>query len=261
TYTPSNPEHYDEVGYATFYGEGLAGRPTANGEAFRPDGVSAAHRTLPLPSYVEVTSLDNGETILVRVNDRGPFAENRIIDLSVGAARLLGIEDRGVAPVRVRRVQPPEADRARVRAGQAAPARFATSEQLLEALRARLADGGGIIPPATPPPEASGTVDAVSVPPPADRTSPPPSAATTAPLPRATGEYYVQLGAFSNAANARRLADRARSLGPVRIVDGGGLNRVRLGPFPDSRAAESTLARARQAGLTDARIFRDSSRP
>lgn len=274
TYTPTDPDHYDEVGYASFYGEGHDGRPTANGEAFRPEGVSAAHRTLPLPSYVEVTSLDTGQTILVRVNDRGPFGENRIIDLSLGAARLLGIENQGVAPVRVRRVHPAEADRARLRVGQAAPARLTSSEQLLEALRARLARGGGIIPAAAPPPgasgradtvavappDAAGRIDTVPVPPPVERSEPARQVAPEPATPPATGDHFVQLGAFSNAGNARRLADRARSLGTVRIVEGGGLNRVRLGPFPDSRAAESALARVRQAGFAEARIVRDSSR-
>src|SRR3546814_10196370 len=79
---------------------------TANGEKFRPDGITAAHKTLPLPSYVEVTSLQTGRTILVRVNDRGPFARGRIIDLSKGAAEQLGIRAAGTAPVRVRVVDP-----------------------------------------------------------------------------------------------------------------------------------------------------------
>ncbi|MGN6690639.1 MAG: septal ring lytic transglycosylase RlpA family protein, partial [Sphingopyxis sp.] len=81
TYTPADIPDYDDVGYASWYGEELAGKPTANGEIFNPDGISAAHRTLPLPSYVEVTALDTGRTILVRVNDRGPMVGDRLIDL------------------------------------------------------------------------------------------------------------------------------------------------------------------------------------
>lgn len=252
TYTPSDPAHYDEVGYASFYGEGLAGRPTANGEPFRPNGFSAAHRTLPLPSYLEVTSLESGETVLVRVNDRGPFAGDRIVDLSVGAARRLGIEADGVAPVRVRRVYPPEADKALLRSGSPASPRPGISEQLREALRERLAAGGGIIPAATPPPD-TGRIESVEVPPP----SPAEPDRQRRPSATASGDYYVQLGAFSNEVNARRLAERARALGSVRIVDSGRLKRVRLGPFADSRAAESALARARGAGFADARVFRD----
>lgn len=137
-YTPADRRDYDEVGYASWYGS-ESGNRTANGEAFRPAGISAAHTTLPLPSYVEVTALDSGRTILLRVNDRGPFARGRIIDLSRGAATLLGIKAQGHAAVRVRRVDPPEKDRKRLRAGKAAAERPKASERTLETLRARLA--------------------------------------------------------------------------------------------------------------------------
>lgn len=94
TYTPAADPGYDMLGYATWYGS-ESGNQTANGERFRPDWYTAAHRTLPLPTYVEVTSLDTGRRIIVRVNDRGPFTEpTRIIDLSRGAAELLGIRGR-----------------------------------------------------------------------------------------------------------------------------------------------------------------------
>lgn len=77
TYTPEDVPSYDEVGYASWYGDELSGNKTANGEIFNPQGISAAHKTLPLPSYVEITALDTGRTILVRVNDRGPFTNDR----------------------------------------------------------------------------------------------------------------------------------------------------------------------------------------
>jgi len=111
TYTPRDDRDYEQVGEASWYGEEMRGRRTANGEQFDPDGISAAHRTLPLPSYVEVTALDNGRTVLVRVNDRGPFHSNRIIDLSLGAARQLGFSGGGARRVGVRRVDPSERDR------------------------------------------------------------------------------------------------------------------------------------------------------
>src|SRR3546814_5701897 len=91
-----------------WYGGAHKGKPTANREHFRPEGISAAHKTLPLPSYVEVTSLETGRTILVRINDRGPFVSGRVIDLSSAAAEQLGMKRKGVAAVRVRRVNPPE---------------------------------------------------------------------------------------------------------------------------------------------------------
>ncbi|QLC24162.1 septal ring lytic transglycosylase RlpA family protein [Parasphingopyxis algicola] len=267
TYTPADPSHYDEVGLASYYGAELSGRPTANGERFRPSGISAAHRTLPLPSYVEVTALQTGRTILVRVNDRGPFAGDRIIDLSVGAARQLGIVERGTAPVRVRRVQPVESDRARLRAGQPAQPRLQTSPQLLEALRAQFERGGGIIPQATPSPDAPASTGQAATS--GGNAGPsnagvnwqieeePQSRPVQSAPPAAAGDYYVQLGAFSNAANAQRLANRAQRLGTVRIVSAGSIRRVRLGPYPTQAAARQALSQVRSAGFGDARIFRD----
>lgn len=120
TYTPAVDPEYDMLGYATWYGN-ESGNQTANGERFRPDWYTAAHKTLPLPTYVEVTSLDTGRRIVVRVNDRGPFGESaRIIDLSKGAAELLGMRAQGKAAVRVRVVQPSERDRAALREGKPA---------------------------------------------------------------------------------------------------------------------------------------------
>lgn len=140
TYTPAADPSFDVLGYASWYGS-ESGNQVALGERFRPKGISAAHSTLPLPTYVEVTALDTGRTILVRVNDRGPFARGRIIDLSRGAAEQLGIRRSGVAAVRVRRVEPPERDRARLRAGKAAPERPVANEAVLANLRAQLAAG------------------------------------------------------------------------------------------------------------------------
>lgn len=139
TYRPAMDLTYDRLGYASWYGP-ESGSQTANGERFRPDGISAAHTTLPLPSYVEVTSLETGRVILVRVNDRGPFSgHGRIIDLSRGAGRLLGIAPRGSAAVRVRVVEPPEADRRLLRAGKPALARPSVPQSLLMQWRAALA--------------------------------------------------------------------------------------------------------------------------
>jgi rare lipoprotein A len=141
TYTPAADAAYDRVGYATWYGP-ESGSQTANGERFRPDAITAAHTTLPLPSYVEVTALDTGRRIVVRVNDRGPFARGRLIDLSRGAAEELGVKAQGVAPVRVRVVEPSERDRERLREGKPARALAPVPARELERLRARLAGTG-----------------------------------------------------------------------------------------------------------------------
>lgn len=98
------PVTYLATGLASWYGDELAGNRTASGERFDPAGITAAHRTLPLGSLAEVTDLTTGRSVLVRINDRGPFHGNRVIDLSRGAARLLGTDRRPVAPVRVRAV-------------------------------------------------------------------------------------------------------------------------------------------------------------
>ena len=119
TYVPADDRAYDVVGIASYYGAEQRGR-TANGERFDGRHGGAAHTTLPLPSYVEVTALVTGRRIIVRVNDRGPFVAGRIIDLSQSAARQLGILSAGTARVRVRRVFPDDATRRALRAGQPA---------------------------------------------------------------------------------------------------------------------------------------------
>ena len=100
-YYPEVDYEYTETGIASWYGPNFHGKKTANGEIFDMNRVSAAHRTLPMPSIVRVTNLNSGRALVIRVNDRGPFAHGRIIDLSRRAAQLLGFERAGTAPVRV----------------------------------------------------------------------------------------------------------------------------------------------------------------
>ncbi|WP_269513660.1 septal ring lytic transglycosylase RlpA family protein [Brevundimonas subvibrioides] len=101
-YRPAEQPDYDEVGMASWYGDQFNGRPTSTGERFDMHALTAAHKTLPLPGLVEVTNLANGRTVVLRVNDRGPFVDDRIIDLSRGAAEALDLLQRGVGEVRVR---------------------------------------------------------------------------------------------------------------------------------------------------------------
>jgi peptidoglycan lytic transglycosylase len=100
-YVPQDNPHYRADGVASWYGSDFHGRATANGEIFDADAITAAHPTLPLPSYVRVTNLSNGRSLIVRVNDRGPYAGNRIIDVSRRAAHLLGFTVSGTAWARV----------------------------------------------------------------------------------------------------------------------------------------------------------------
>jgi rare lipoprotein A len=110
TYTPKEVSHYDQVGVASWYGKDFHGRYTANREIYDMEALTAAHTTLPLPSYVRVTNLGNGRSLVLRVNDRGPYAHNRLIDLSWAAASLLQIERAGTGRVRVQYLGPAPLD-------------------------------------------------------------------------------------------------------------------------------------------------------
>jgi len=139
----ASADQYAEEGLASWYGAKFHGHTTSNGEVFDMYKISAAHKSLPLPTWVRVTNLDNGLSIVARVNDRGPFSgRGRVIDLSRGAAEQLGVRAQGHVPVRVRLVDPPEKDRARLRKGKAAPARPSVPEATLRKLRAQLRAAG-----------------------------------------------------------------------------------------------------------------------
>ena len=263
TYTPADIPDYDDVGYASWYGEELAGSPTAIGEPFNPDGISAAHKTLPLPSYVEVTALDTGRTILVRVNDRGPMVNDRLIDLSRGAAEQLGISE-GVARVRVRRTSPPGAERAQLRRGLPIAARLDTPDSLLVLLRRKL--DGMPVPAGVPAPTASKPTPSAPRPggdrfivegpgakPAATRPAPPPAAVKPAPAPAASGSYAVQVAAFSSQSRANAAA---KSVGGS-FVKAGTLWRVRMGPYASEADALSAAAKAKAKGFRDAQVQRD----
>ncbi len=108
-YVLASNRGYEEQGVASWYGKKFHGRRTSSGETYDMYAMSAAHKTLPLPTYLQVTNLENGRQVVVRVNDRGPFHDNRIIDLSYSAARKLGILKNGTGLVRIRAIQPGEA--------------------------------------------------------------------------------------------------------------------------------------------------------
>jgi rare lipoprotein A len=252
-YKPSNSWNYDAVGYAT-------GEPA--------EGVSAAHKTLPLPSYVEVTSLETGKRVLVRVDRRGPMTNARIIALSPDAQALLGASE--ATPVRVRRVNPPENERFALRTGQAAPPRIDTPDSLVQVLKRRLPASGSVSlaskddtqtdrdgaakaedkapsiaadTAAKPTPEPTSTPSQVAAP-----NSPAASAMQNQPAAR--GRFAVQAAAFRNLANARKAAKAIDGF----VKSGGGYHRVRTGPFANRGQAEAALAKVRAAGYTDAQV-------
>lgn len=241
TWTPVDQLDYDEVGYASWYGAELEGAPTANGEAFHPAGVTAAHRTLPLPSYVEVTRLDTGRTILVRINDRGPADPNRLIDLSAGAAEQLGITESGMVPVRVRRTNPVESERAALRAGLSVPERLDTPDSLLEIMRERVARLPLPTGYVAPPRRGDGWRSPGGLP-----------SVAAGDVPPGPGPWIVQVGAYSSRASADTIARRIGA----QVVQSGNLYRVRYGPFSDAAEAQAAVARARRAGQPGAVILR-----
>ncbi|PNU04823.1 SPOR domain-containing protein [Novosphingobium guangzhouense] len=264
-WTPTDQLNYDAVGNAV----------TGQGE-----GVTAAHKTLPLPCYVEVTSLGTGRTILVRIERRGPMSNDALIELSPQASAQMALPAGVKAAVRVRRVNPPEQERAMLRAGNRAPERMETPEGLLKVLRRKLAEQSPLLPPpSTPPAMPSGQPPAIASAPKAappavtapTRTTPAPKPAATsvvapapeapapkppAPKPEASrpaekGSTYVQVAAFSSEASARKVA--AQLGGTVSAA--GKFWRVRLGPYANRAKAAPALEKARSAGYRDARIL------
>jgi rare lipoprotein A len=179
-YYPAVDYHYDRTGIASWYGPGYNGRLTANGEVFDMNALSAAHPTLPLPSIVRVTNLENGRSLDLRVNDRGPFVDGRIIDVSRRAAQLLGFESEGIAPVRVKilkrqSIEVAELAKEGIVPGTALYAQAAPS--LSSAPPVRIASAASPPPlataaPAPPPALASPVATVAFAPPPA--ASPPP---------------------------------------------------------------------------------------
>lgn len=228
-YYPQADPHYDVKGVGSWYGEQFHNRRTANGEIFDMDAVSAAHKTLPLPSLVEVTNLDNGRKMVVRVNDRGPFVGDRVIDLSRAAADQLGYRRQGVARVRVRYVGP-------------APK---------SAFDGRQFAGGSSLP--APRREA-----------PREEAEPrwpdePPPVRTQIIPPRQSG-FKVQAAAFSSRENAERAVAQLKGAGAAIIEPlervGGTLYRVTVPAGEDESQAWSLRERVVELGYSGATVLR-----
>lgn len=271
-YYPAEQPDYDEVGIASWYGPQFNGKPTANGEIFDMNGLSAAHKTLPLPSLVEVTNLDNGRSMQLRVNDRGPFVDDRIIDLSRAAAEELGVLRPGLARVRVRYV-----GRADI-PGQG-PVTYARASAPPSPAPVMPAPTPTAPAPATPQPApvtelaaAQPTITTTELPPleaPAAEPAPvmdvaaepapetPVQLASAASAP--TFAYRVQAGAFSDRANAERVATQLAETGVVEIqpVERNGLTLYRVMVRDIAGETEASVVRDKvvQIGLVDARIL------
>jgi rare lipoprotein A len=254
-YYPKVDYGYDQTGLASWYGEAFDGKATANGEVFNLNELSAAHKTLPLPSVVEVSNLQNGRSLRLRVNDRGPYVDARIIDVSRRAAQLLGFEMAGTTPVRVRILKDEsiEVAQAAMR-GQAGRVQLAAAPRSLP-VEAAAPPRPPSLPPvipsvtAAPPPDIAPPPRAEFLPAEPPRiaaASPPPQLVTeprrrwpsliakahaeplhpvsaARPLPAAipvstSGRIFVQAGAFAMPENAQRVRARIAALGNVQVV-------------------------------------------
>ena len=290
-YRPREQPNYDRVGQASWYGELFHGRYTANGEIYDMDRLSAAHPTLPLPVYAQVTNLNNGRSIIVRINDRGPFRKGRIIDLSRRSAEVLGFRGRGTAPVRVRFLKraPLSGDDSYERQylanagyrGFASKSKPAQSDQnpialaslpgndappLPERVERKTTTAVLALPPAPAEDAADGSLtlgwaadinNIEASPEPTGSTGP---AAKVIERPALPGRFaLIQAGSFKSKDNAERARKTLSAFAPVDVaeVDVGGETyfRVRLGPFPDALEAAVALPKVRAAGYDSAKIL------
>jgi rare lipoprotein A len=241
-YRPVYDPNYAKVGTASWYGDDFHGLPTANGEVFDKNRISAAHPTLPLPSIVRVTNLENGRSLDIRVNDRGPFIGDRLIDLSEAAARELGYQEKGLAKVRVQFLA--LADDARGKP---------PTPTLAAATPKRAA-------PSAPPP-------AVTV---AQGREVQVAALEVAPVPKTAGvcgigPWLVQIGAFGETDQVSAAVATVEGLAPIQFepafAGDRAVARVRLGPVADPVAAERLLEQVVALGYADAFLVPMIRRP
>ncbi|WMD19516.1 septal ring lytic transglycosylase RlpA family protein [Achromobacter seleniivolatilans] len=220
---------YKQRGTASWYGKKFHGNSTSIGESYDMYAMTAAHTTLPIPSYARVTSLVNGKTIIVRVNDRGPFHSDRIMDLSYVAAYKLGIIGPGSGQVVVESIQQDEIRRL---ASQGAPAAAALEP----------ASATGSSPVLAPVAAVPVALTAEPLPGPASGSAP-----VRQPASGGIGGVYLQVGAFSQPANAQSLVARINtqlsSAGapPAQVEQTNNLYRVRIGPYPDRQSAMNAV--------------------
>jgi rare lipoprotein A len=278
TYTPQEEFNHVETGVASWYGPGFHGKSTANGEAYDQSARTAAHRTLQMPSIVRVTNLDNGMSTVVRINDRGPFARSRVIDLSRTAAQELDIVRNGTAHVRIDQLQAESlaVKDVAINGGgpaeqQAAVAQVSSGRYAPAPAPAPVQTAAYVPPPAVPAPVYAEPAPSQPVWP-ANQRSPEPAPAyapaasagpTVASLANGTtlqpsSGFYVQTGAFTTPENAERQRGAVSSYGASEIsqasAGGRDVYRVRLGPYTTPDAAGIVADRLKRSGYGDARV-------
>jgi len=238
-YYPQEDATYDNTGIASWYGTKFHGRRTANGEIFDMDLLTAAHPTLPMPVRAKVTNLENGRSVVVRINDRGPFAKDREIDMSRHAADILGFKEKGTAKVRVQYLgRAPLYDTSGRMIKRQEPDRFIADKPMT--------------------PKEDSKVAAAPIAPVDVRSSD--GKRLVKPLPDVEAKRYaVQVGVFSMRENAVALQARLQEFAPVKIVEvemgGATLYRVKMGGANIRADARLTLEKLVAAGHTDAVII------
>lgn len=246
-YVPAAEPGYEATGMASWYGPTFHGGRTASGETYDQEAITAAHPTLPIPSLVQVTNLENGREVIVRVNDRGPFVGDRILDLSHGAAQVLGVERNGTARVHIRYLGPAP----RHYSDALAPVQNADAAPSSPPLRSASVEEGrpiSLLPPhEEQSPAPAQTVQPVSYEP-------------TAPAPlTGAGGFFVQVGAYSDIDNAHRVQAAVSSAGRANVDvrrNGVGteLFRVRIGPFGDRASADAARRSILNLGYPDSTV-------
>ena len=245
-YHPKEDPSYNETGIASWYGHPFHGKATANGETYDMNELTAAHKTLPMPVMVRVTNLENGRSVVLRVNDRGPFVNGRIIDVSRRGAQLLGFEGKGTAAVRVEIISPD--------VGPGGPVIAQKVETPPEQRNAIAAVPIGAV-----------TSETLAPPPGIDR-SPPgrrPEEPAEVSFVGTNGapKIYVQAGAFSQRDRANSVVTRIQGFDRAFIqpvaAQGRELYRVRIGPLASVEQADAALDRAIKNGFAEARIVID----
>ena len=268
TQPPAPAPPQNERGIASWYGQEFAGRTTANGEIFDPLLMTAAHRSLPFGTVVDVRNLKSGQTVRVRINDRGPYISNRMIDLSYAAAQQIGLVDPGSGEVELTIVQVGKGDRE-----PPVPYSVATAEPPpISAAPAPAPVAATVVQPPPPVPvtvenvqvveehagvetrrqvSASGTsIETVPVKP-AEPAAVTPAPKTPKPAPRvSSGQFFVQAGAFSIEANAKALQAQLEKIGEHATIEHTELFRVRIGPFVTRDEAVRERAHLESAGMS-----------
>jgi rare lipoprotein A len=250
TYQPREDPNYNRVGLASWYGDLFHGRRTANGEVYDMDRLSAAHPTLPLPVYARVTNLNNGRSVVVRVNDRGPFANDRIIDLSRRSADALGFRQRSTAVVRVTYL-----GRAPLNGDDSYERRYLAGQSFMQMAENRASR------PAARPKIVSLAEEMESQGAKAWRLGTPAATSAAAQATGSiatTGGFLIQAGMFKVQENVDKARAALGGIAPVEVTQvefrGEMLSRVRVGPFPDKKAARTALSKVTKAGYRGAKI-------